>query len=141
MKNINKTNNKGFTLIELIITVAILGILAALATSLYESQSQKQRRSDGIIALTTAQSEMEQYRSDNGIFATTGLVITSTSPKAYYTIAAPTITNGGENYTLIATAGGVQASDTNCRELIVNDLGEFKSKKSDGTASTNCISK
>lgn len=133
-------NNKGFTLVELMITVAILGILAAVATSLYESQSQKQRRSDAVVALTTAQSEMEQDRSDNGIYATTGL-LTTTSAKGYYTIAIPTITNAGENYTLTATAVGIQTADTDCRKFIVNDLGQFTSEKADATVSTNCISR
>jgi len=136
----NKHNKKGFTLIELIITVAILGILAAIAIPFYDRQSMKQRRSDGIIALTTAQGEMESYRSDNGIYATAGLE-TTVSLRTYYTIAAPTITNAGENYTLIATAGGVQAADTNCRQLIVNNLGQFSSKDASGTVSTKCIPK
>ena len=134
--------NKGFTLIELIITVAIVGILAAMAVSFYEQQSMKQRRSDGIIALTTAQGEMESYRSDNGVYATVA-VLTSISPKGYYTIPDPIITNAGENYTLTAIAGGIQTPDTNCRELIVDDLGQFSSKKDDGSSSTslNCIPK
>lgn len=141
MKNINITNNKGFTLIELIITVAILGILAALATSLYESQSQKQRRSDGIIALTTAQSEMEQYRSDNGIYAGAGLVSTA-SPKTYYTVSV-TAPAPGENYTLTAEADAddIQFADTNCRKFIVNDLAQYSAEKADGSNSPKCIPK
>ena len=138
MKN---TNSNGFTLIELVIAIAIVGILAAVAWPYYEREAMKQRRSDALRALTTAQAEMERYRSDNGVYAAAGLSTTE-SPRKYYTVAAAT-TNAGENYTLTAEAkaGGIQFSDDNCRKFIVNDLGQYSSEKSDTTASTNCIPK
>ena len=132
-------NIKGFTLIELVITIAIVGILAAVAIPLYEKQSMKQRRSDAIVALTTAQGEMERDRSDNGVYALSGLTTTN-SPKGYYGVNVA-INNSGENYTLTATAGGVQIPDTNCRKLILNDLGKYSSEKDDTNPSTNCIPK
>lgn len=135
----NKYNNKGFTLVELMITIGILSILTAVAVNLYEQQSRKQRRSDGIIALTTAQGEMERDRSDNGIYATTGLTSTG-SPKGHYTVSV-TIANAGENYTLTALAGGIQIPDTDCRKLIVNDLAQYSAEKADGSASPKCIPK
>jgi len=131
--------SKGFTLVELMVTVVILGILSSIAVNVYENQTRKQRRSDGIIALTTAQSEMEQYRSDNGVYAAAGL-LTAGSPQTYYTVTVA-ITNAGANYTLTATAGGPQTDDTDCRTLIVDDLGQFTAEKADTTPNTKCISR
>jgi type IV pilus assembly protein PilE len=83
----------GFTLIELMIAVAIVGILAAIAYPSYVDSVRKGRRNDGMSTLLDAAQKLEVFRARNGNYTTTpGLAnINTTSLEGYYdtlTIAA-----------------------------------------------------
>lgn len=60
-----RRGNSGFTLIELMIAVAVVGILAAIAYPSYQSQIQKSRRTVAESALTEIASKEESYRFRN----------------------------------------------------------------------------
>ncbi|GAB2191852.1 type IV pilin protein [Sessilibacter sp. MAH2] len=62
------TTQRGFTLIEVIIVVAIIGILASIAFPAYQSQVDKGYRSDAQGALTAFAQAMERYYTANGTY-------------------------------------------------------------------------
>lgn len=126
---------RGFTLIELMIVVVIIGILAGIAYPSYQRYTTQTRRSDAKIALTQAAAKQEKFFSDCNYYATTAatarfcgtgvgnadavLGISPTSPSGDYTlgIAAGNINGGcatfscGFTITATPAASGKQVGD------------------------------
>ena len=144
----------GFTLIEMMVVVALVGILASIAYPSFIEAIRKGRRADAVSALTQIQHAQERWRANNGTYAGSlgagGLNLSTTSPDGHYSLA---ITNNtAQTYTVKATANSSspQVDDTKCRvfQIRMNDargLVEFGSENSAGTlnvaASNPCWSK
>jgi type IV pilus assembly protein PilE len=151
------SNHNGFTLIEVMITVVIIGVLAAIAFPAYTKYVQQSRRSDAFTALTQLANNLEKFYSQcsayttnittaGGVNCTTppagpgtlGLGATGNqSPNSYYTLS---IVTGAPPYAITATANaaGVQFQDTDCRTLTLDSTGAKTSTNSSGTATTSC---
>ena len=85
---------RGFTLMEVMITVAIIGILAAIAFPSYQDSMRKSRRTDGKNALSQAAANMERYYSENNGYCTTANCGTMTVCNTTPTICPGTCTGG-----------------------------------------------
>jgi type IV pilus assembly protein PilE len=124
-----KKQISGITLIELMIVVAIVGILASIAYPSYREQVLEGRRSEGRSALLALAQAQERFYTINGSYATgiensdgdddtsndvTG--VSATTENGYYTLT----TTGGAAFTGTATQTG---SDTDCTTLTITNLG------------------
>jgi type IV pilus assembly protein PilE len=114
---------RGFSLLELMIAVAIVGILAAIALPSYRQYVLQGNRSDAIKALAFYQQALERCYSQN--FSYTGCAQIPAMPVAstdgYYSITLPTLTN--TSYMLQAVTAGTQVSDTQCTKFQVTQAG------------------
>src|SRR5688500_4137712 len=119
----------GFTLMELLVVMAIVGILMAVAIPAYTSQMQRSRRSDAIASLQDIQLQQERYRADNPTYATTAQLTAAGAPlptSPYYTFAVTNPTATG--YTLTATPGAVQARDCRGAALTITVVAGVSTK-------------
>ena len=113
---------RGFTLIELMATVSIAGVLSSVALPSFEGVLHKARRSDALVAAAQVQLAQEAYRSLANSYGTLAEVrVASRSPAGYYTleVAAPSVAG----YEMVATAIGAQARDAACRYLKLTSRG------------------
>ena len=109
--------SRGFTLIEIMIAVAIVAILAGIALPSYQEYVRNSRRVDGQNSLQQLMLAQEKIRSNNDKYTTAlgDLGVSGTSADGHYTIA---ITSAdGTGYVATATATGDQAKDTTCATM------------------------
>ena len=125
MKPCMRHTRRGFTLIELMVALAVAAILAAVAFPSYQGQVAKGRRADGKQALVELAQKLERFYTERGTFAGASLgadgLYPAVSSGGYYSLAIISQTVGG--FTLTATPRGNQAGDA-CAALGYNHLGD-----------------
>ncbi|HWU34968.1 MAG TPA: type IV pilin protein [Methylovorus sp.] len=107
----------GFTLIELMITVAIVGILAAVAYPSYTDYVKRAQIPQATGELSQMRNRMERYYQDNRTYANGGACGATASTVSHFNVGCAT-SNGGQGYIITATgsdnmAGFVYTIDHN----------------------------
>lgn len=126
MRFMKKQNQQGFSLVELMIVLVIIGILAAVGVPIYTSNVQKAKMSEADAALGTIRTAMRVYYAENGHYpvvtsgtlvsdSTTGLGFAgnelSGGNKYFNSDAYFTLESDSASYTITCDAAGVLDSD------------------------------
>lgn len=111
-------NRRGWTLAELLISLAVMSVLAAIALPAYQQQQRQARRSDGQAALVQLQVDQARWRSQHDSHADTLSALgwaSDRSPQGHYQISLTE--SSADGYTALATALGGQVADRDCTPL------------------------
>lgn len=143
----SRLREAGFTIIELMIVVAIIGLLAGIGVPSYKEYVNKSKRAEGKAALTAAAARLERYYSLNNCYPSSscGSPAATDSPsaltaagiqgfsgesstKAYYNIS---VTFAAQTFTLTASPKSPY-TDAKCGNLTLSNTGR-KWTQSNGT--------
>jgi type IV pilus assembly protein PilE len=122
---------KGFTLIELMVTITIGAILAAIAVPAYTSQVRKSRRTEARSAVLDAAAREERFFATNSMYSAAAKdlgysALPTLVGSNFYQLSAVCTDVGTacSGFQLTATPQGTQVKDTQCLAFTVDDTGK-----------------
>ncbi len=127
-------NNQGFTLIELMITVAVIAILASIALPNYREYVIRTNRTAAIEAISAAAVCLERNYSRNSTYIYDGTC--RTTPQGYNQLVINDIANNGQEFRIVAIPNGGQVNDS-CNRLRLDHTGR-KTRTGSGKSHADC---
>ncbi len=135
----NNKKQSGFTLIEMMIVIAIIGIIAAFAYPNYVEQVRKSKRSDAKVALQQVAQRQESFYARSLAYATSLTALgyatdTIDSPEREYRITLLPVATA-QTFTLTATPGtsSGQQHDQQCATFSLDQMGRKTAADSNST--------
>ena len=113
---------RGFTLIEILVVMAMAAVLAGIALPSFEGALRKARRTDALVASVQIQQAQERLPSRSTRCGDlTEIGVAAVSPARHYALQITAFDEDG--FALLATASGSQLRDAECRYMAVRAAG------------------
>lgn len=129
---------RGFTLVELLITVAVAGVLAAIAYPSFTQYLTKSRRAEAVNGLTQIQQAQERWRTNNPSYNGTLSAIFSPASTNPYNFALSGVTANGFTATATPKNPGSQAGDAQCTTMSIVVTNGNATYSATGTGAARC---
>lgn len=124
---------KGFTLVELLIVMAIVGIVASVAAPSYQQHITKERRADAHNLLMLNTARLTKCFTLAGSYEN-GCDLLDTSKQEYYSLTSE-LTATTWKLTAIPVSDNVQSNDTECLTIAIDHIGV---KSATGDSADSC---
>ena len=125
----SKSLCRGFSLIELMVVLAVAGILAAIAYPAYTNQMQRGRRADALALVTAVMQSQERYRSNVSRYSDSlaDLKVVPADVTPHYDVALSAVAGAELDIGYVATVtplrSGKQFSDVTCKSFTMTLKG------------------
>lgn len=128
-------NARGYTLVELLVTVGIVALLAGIAYPAFLTQVRKGHRADALTTVNAISSSLERCYAAAYSYAGCANVTSGTSASlgGYYSV---TVATAATTYSVTAVPTGSQALDTTCASIVLSNTGQ-SATDSGGTDQTS----
>ena len=118
-----KKNQKGFTLIELMIVVVIIGILAALAIPRFMQATTKSKQSEAKQLLKQVYTMQRAYRQEFDTYACNGLTASAAAPNSFNTLGVEVQPSARYSYAMVSALNSFTCTATaNLDDDATNDV-------------------
>lgn len=128
----------GFTLVEIVVTLAIVAILAAVSSYSYSAYTLRNNRVAVQTYMTAISGKQQQFLLDARVYATTAVALGLVQPSHLTGKYTVTITANSAatppTFLITATPAGSQVKDTTCGTMTLNQAGTKTATGSGGVA-------
>ena len=127
MQNLNirrapRRTNRGFTLVEVLVTLSMAGVLSSVALPTFQGHLQKARRADVLVSMMQVQLAQSRWRANGTNYGTLAQIgVSSVSMGGHYRLTLGS--EADDRYEVLASASGAQAGDTACRHMLLRVVG------------------
>lgn len=122
-----QTNNtrraaRGFTMVEVLVTLSMAGVLSSVALPTFQGHLQKARRADVLVSMMQVQLAQSRWRANGTNYGTLAQIgVSNVSMGGHYSLTLGS--EADDRYEVLASASGAQARDTACRHMRLRVVG------------------